>query len=201
MKKLLFIAVFALCAGALGGVLAASVLNAPPEKTKEKLIAEFYDIENAVHVSPHSLRRKMDQGVSDYTLVDLRSAEEYRREHIIGAVNIPAYKNANTPAYEEVERIVGAFKALPKDKQVIVYCYSTACMTGRKIGKMLAKDGIYVQHLGIGWNEWRYFWTTWNHEHEWKTTKPEEYVISGDEPGKAPARELPPSCGTGAFAC
>lgn len=56
-------------------------------------------------------------------------------------------------------------------------------MTGRKAGQMLAEKGIYVKHLGIGWNEWRYFWNLWNHEHEWDKTKVEDYVATGTEPG------------------
>ncbi len=75
-----------------------------------------------------------------------------------------------------MDRIVGAFRALPLDREIIVYCYSRACMTGRKVGKMLAEEGIYVRHLGIGWNEWRYDWKSWNHPHEWDTTDPMDYI-------------------------
>jgi hypothetical protein len=56
-------------------------------------------------------------------------------------------------------------------------------MTGRKIGNMLAEHDIYVQQLGIGWNEWRYYWNLWNHEHEWELTNVEDYIYSGSEPG------------------
>lgn len=124
------------------------------------------------------------KGTSKIILVDLRSAEEYEMSHVVGAINIPAYKNPDQSAYDEADRIVNAFKALPKDKEIVVYCYSIPCMTGRKVGKMLADKGIYVKHLGIGWNEWRYDWKSWNHELEWDKTKPEDYVVSGKEPGK-----------------
>lgn len=53
-------------------------------------------------------------------------------------------------------------------------------MTGRKVGKMLAKEGIYVKHLGIGWNEWRYDWKSWNHPHEWDITNPMDYIDGKD---------------------
>lgn len=43
--------------------------------------------------------------------------------------------------------------------------------------------GIYVKHLGLGWNEWRYDWTSWNHEHEWNATSVNDYLASGKEPG------------------
>ncbi|MEM4255125.1 MAG: rhodanese-like domain-containing protein [Candidatus Norongarragalinales archaeon] len=165
------------------------------------LIRDFYVTENAVHVSPHSLRTRMDKRDESFVLVDLRSQEEYEKEHIIGAVSIPAYKDKDTSDYGAVDRIVGAFEKLPKDKDIIVYCYSTPCMTGRKIGLLLAERGIFVKHLGIGWNEWRYFWNLWNHEHEWNTTNVLDYVASGSEPG-VPKQKIPGGvCEKGQFGC
>lgn len=160
--------------------------------TEDQLIRDFYNIENAVYVSPHGLRKSMDKGEQHYTIVDLRSQQEYEKEHVVGAVNIPAYSDPDTSAYGDVGRIVAAFKKLPKDKEVVVYCYSMPCMTGRKIGKMLTEHGIYVKHLGIGWNEWRYYWNLWNHELEWDQTKVEDYVVTGKEPGKPKKKSTNP---------
>ncbi len=187
--------------GAVVGSMAAFVLQRSQKPTTDELIKEFYLIENAVHISPHSLRRMMDKGDQSYVLVDLRSPQEYEKEHIIGAVNIPAYKDPDTSAYEETDRIIKQFGELPKGKDIIVYCYSTPCMTGRKVGLFLTERDIFVKHLGIGWNEWRHFWTLWNHEHEWKTTKPEDYIIGGKEPGTPKIRELPSPCGEGELSC
>ena len=176
---------FALILGALAGALASFAVMSfqNQEKSESDYIREFYLTENAVHVSPHSLRGRMDKGIDDFILVDLRSAEEYETEHVVGAVSIPAYRDKDTSDYGAVDRIVSSFAALPKGKEIIVYCYSMPCMTGRKIGKMLAEHSIYVKHLGIGWNEWRHFWTLWNHEHEWNTTKAEDYIWKGKMPG------------------
>ncbi len=181
---------FLFAATAILSAIVSSIIavNYAPEKAESDYVRDFYMAENAVHVSPHSLRGKMDKGVNDYILVDLRSAEEYEAEHIAGAVSIPAYRDRDTSDYGAVSRIAGSFAALPEGKRVIVYCYSTPCMTGRKIGKMLAERGIYVQHLGIGWNEWRHDWTSWNHEHEWNTTSVMDYLAFGSEPGVPKAR-------------
>ncbi len=150
--------------------------------SENEAIKNFYLTENAVHISPHSLRKKIDKGTCDYILVDLRSKEEYDREHIVGAINIAAYKDPDTSDYD-AGRIVAEFRRLMKGKDIIVYCYSMPCMTGRKIGKMLSEHGIYVKHLGVGWNEWRYGWNLWNHEHEWSTTKVQDYTVIGATPG------------------
>ncbi len=185
---------------ALIGAAAAEIINMQP-KTQNELIKDFYLVENAVHISPHSLRGKMDKGVNDYVLVDLRSSQEYDKEHIVGAVNIPAYRDPDTSDYGATDRIVAAFKSLPKDKEIIVYCYSMPCMTGRKIGLMLTDYGIYVKHLGIGWNEWRYFWTLWNHELEWDKTDVMDYIATGSEPG-TPKKQNSTACPiSGPFGC
>lgn len=182
--------------------LAEQVLNKP--MTDNEMIAEYYRIENAVSVSPHGLRGKMDKGDDSYLLVDLRSAEEYAEEHVIGAVNVPAYSDRYSSAYGEVERIVNSFKELEREykgRDIIVYCYSTPCMTGRKIGAILAEHGVYVKHLNIGWYEWRYDWNSWNHAHEWDSTKVEDYIWSGSDRGEPkPSSEITP-CTEGTFGC
>jgi len=172
--------VISLLAGALSAFIVVNI------QSKDNLMKDFYLTENYIHVSPHGLRKHMDKGDDDFIIVDLRSQEEYEREHIIGAINIPAYRDPYNSAYDEVDRIVAMFKSLQErnpGKDIIVYCYSIPCMTGRKVGNMLAEHGIYVKQLGIGWNEWRYYWELWNHEHEWNVTFVEDYVVSGTEPG------------------
>lgn len=202
-KIKLQILISSIIAGALAGALTALLilsLQKPQPKSTAELIEDFYLVENAVHVSPHGLRKNMDKGDSSFVLVDLRSAQEYEKEHVVGAINIPAYKDPETSAYDEEERIVNSFQNLPQDKDIIVYCYSMPCMTGRKIGRLLAEHGIYVKHLGIGWNEWRYFWNLWNHDME-KTSKVEDYVVSGKESGAPKKQELPAPCGEGELSC
>lgn len=190
--------------GFLSGLLGAALVLMVYTPGEDRLRQEFYDIENAVHVSPHSVRKHIAGGDEDFVLVDLRSQEEYEREHIVGAVSIPAYSDPDTSAYGDVERIVVAFRELRKEnpeKDLIVYCYSIPCMTGRKVGQLLANHSIYVKHLGIGWNEWRYFWTLWNHEHEWKETDVLEYIASGPNPGVFQGEVTISPCIEGQFGC
>lgn len=202
--------IFALIAGLVGGFIGATILRPSTtpvpgiaqELTDEERIKDFYLTETAVLVSPHGLRKKMAKGDTSFILVDLRSPEEYEREHIVGAINIPAYKDPNTSAYGDVERIVQSFRDLGTDKDVIAYCYSIPCMTGRKVGKMLAEHDIYVKELGVGWNEWRHFWTLWNHEHEWDLTNVEDYIATGPEPGQyAGPVNIQPCTIEGEFGC
>ncbi len=175
--------ILSIVSAVIGGFAALVVVNmqAPSE---EDLIKEFYEVETAVYVSPHGLRKHIADPT--HVIVDLRSQEEYENSHIISAVSIPAYATPDKSDYGAVERIISSFQKLKDDnpdKDIIVYCYSTPCMTGRKIGKMLADHDIYVKHLGIGWNEWRYYWNKWNHDGETQVT-PADYIASGSEPGE-----------------
>lgn len=209
---ILSILIFTAIGAVIGSLTTYALLQSqkpkPIQKTQNDFIKEFYQVENAVYISPHSLRKSMDKGSLDVTLVDLRSPQEYEASHIIGAINIPAYSDPNTSAYGEEERIASQFAQLvklDKSKDIVVYCYSMPCMTGRKIGLMLTKHNIFVKHLGIGWNEWRYFWSLWNHDAETPTFV-ENYIVSGKNAGTprkietAPASPFTP-CTEGSFGC
>ncbi len=174
--------IFSLLFGFFGGVFSTLLISSWTKKT----LPSFYEEQVKKLVSPHHLRKEFSKKVRDFVLVDLRSKEEYEKSHIIESLNIPAYKDPFTSDYDDVERIVTGFKTLQEkypQKNIVLYCYSKACMTGKKIGLLLERHKIPVKCLGIGWNEWRYHWETWNHEHEWDSTKVEDYVFSGKEPG------------------
>lgn len=185
-KKIIILIAISFVAGLFGGIFAQLVFF-PEKNSKDKIIADFYSAESTVHVSPHGLRKEIAKGTENFVLVDLRSSEEYEIEHIVGAINVPAYKDKDNSDYGAKDRIVASFKEIKKnnpDKDIIVYCYSAPCMTGRKIGNMLAEEGIYVKSLNIGWNEWRYHWNLWNHEHEWNSTSVKDYISKGKNPGE-----------------
>lgn len=161
------------------------------EKTQNDLISDYYSTETATLVSPHHVRKDIMKGDSyKYNLVDLRLIKEYEEEHIISAINIPVQLTINEKLQlnytnvSDAERIVDAFRALENNgKETVIYCYSSSCMTGRNVGKLLVDNGIYVKELGIGWNEWRYDWNGWNYPSEWADTEVLDYISSGSEPG------------------
>jgi rhodanese-related sulfurtransferase len=202
-KELLVVALLIACVSAgLGGLVGAYVYESQhqevqlsEEEAKQQRIADYYASEVAVGISPHTLRKTMDQGGAGFVLVDLRSAYEYEQEHITGAVSIPAVNITNTITFAD------QFEALPKDKVIVTYCYSSACMLSRQVGALLAEKGIYTKHLNIGWNEWRYDWKMWNAPSEWETTSPEQYVTSGKDPGTPLVRENASSCSAGELGC
>lgn len=136
------------------------------QSKNENPFLEYYSVENAVAVSPHDLRMEMDAWSKDTIVVDLRSAQEYSKEHIIWAINIPGFSPSDKDAKAQKERIISEFRKLPRNKRIVVHCYTHYCMLAKHVWLMLAQAWIYVHELNIGWNEWRYEWDLWN----WKWT-------------------------------
>jgi rhodanese-related sulfurtransferase len=164
----------------IGALLVSSGLywyagDLSPDELRQKQMADYYANSVATLVSPHSIRERMTHGDESFILVDTRAQEDYEREHIVGAINI----DSSLP----VADVVAMYRSLPSDKQVIIYCYSASCMNGRKVGNLLAQNGVYVQEMTVGWNEWRYAWESWNYDTEWDEHFVEDYVVSGSEPG------------------
>lgn len=123
---------------------------------------EYYTTENAVAVSPHDLRMEMDKWLNDTIIVDLRSKGEYEKEHIRWAINIPGIDNSDIDSKKQKERILTEFQKLPKNKRIIVHCYTHYCMLAKHVWLILAKEWIQVHELNIWWNEWRNEWDLWN---------------------------------------
>lgn len=69
-------------------------------------------------VSGKDVKTLLDAGADKYYLVDLRAAEDYAKGYAKGAVNAP------------LANLADAMKSFPKDKTIVVYCYSgqTAAM-------------------------------------------------------------------------
>ncbi len=71
----------------------------------------------------------------NYTIIDIRTAEEYEKEHVVGAVNIP---------FNEINKNV----ELDKEKTIIIYCQegddsSIACTILRELGYGAFDLGTY----------------------------------------------------------
>ena len=157
-------------------------------ETVNDRVKNFYNDEMASVISPVDLRGLIDKKDQNYVLVDLRTKAEYDAEHIITAINIPA------PNLDE-NQLLAEFNKIPKDKKIIVYCYSAYCTLGRQVGQFLANNGIYIRDLDAGWSEWRYYWGIWNPGEDSKVG--EKYIIKGTN--NLP--NSPGSCTQGKFGC
>ena len=177
--------------GFIGGVFGMFIFTKLQE-TPNQRIKNFYQDEMATVVSPAEVKKKTDENDTGFILVDLRSANEYNTEHFINAVNVPAV-SMNT------DQLVSAFKALPKDKEIIVHCYSAYCTLGRQVGETLAQHGLFVKELAVGWSELKYHWDLWNPGA--KVTDGEKYIIKGAKASPTPDAINVSPCVQGQFGC
>lgn len=179
-----------LVAGLIGGFVGYYLASHKPITQNER-ISNFYEDEMATVVSPTTLKKWIDDKDTNYILVDLRNATEYNASHFVTAINIPAV-SLNT------DQIIAAFIKLPKNKEVVIHCYSSYCTLGRQVGQALAEHGIYVHELSVGWSELMYHWDLWNPEA--KVTDGASYIVKGSPiPSPKPGSISP--CVQGQYGC
>ena len=159
---LIGIAVGIVAGGAAGFITSSAMMNNFAERD---MMREFYEVENAVYVSPTEYTQALSTGKSIATVVDLRAIAAYEAGHLAGAINIPVDQLTDT-------EIIAAFSELSTEKPIITYCYSSYCMLSRKVGKFLAQNGIFVKHLTVGGKEINSVYL--------------DYVVKGSEPGSVP---------------
>jgi len=70
-------------------------------------VKKYKDDSEIPRVNIEEAKAAYDKGNSIF--VDSRSADDYKRDHITGAINIPYGTD-------------GEFKSMPKGKRIIVYC-------------------------------------------------------------------------------
>lgn len=84
----------------------------------------------------------LEHGNSDLLLIDTRDRESYRKGHIQGAISL---------LLEEIET---RYKDLPKDKEIVTYCYGQHCHLSTLAALKLVEHGIPAKELNVGWKEW-----------------------------------------------
>ncbi len=118
---------------------ATEVKAAPQVDTvAEAANAYFAEMPGSRIIASADLFAKMDAG-EDMLIVDIRSAADYEKGHLKGAVNAPW-----GPA------IADALAWLPDDKPVYVNCYSG--QTAGQTVAVLNVAGIQAQSIKSGWN-------------------------------------------------
>jgi rhodanese-related sulfurtransferase len=81
-------------------------------------------------------------GNSDLVLLDMRDRDDYRRGHIKGALSMPL---------EEIDK---RYQDLPRDKEIVTYCYNQYCHLSTLGALKLVEHGIPAKEMNVGWSEW-----------------------------------------------
>lgn len=119
--------------------------------TPQERIRDYYMNVNLAEVSPHLLKERVIDG-ENITIVDVRDPGSFAAGHIPWAINIPS----SDPD------LVAKFREIDPNSTIVTYCYTQDCMASRQVGKILVENGIYTQHLNVGYAEWEAKEWTWN---------------------------------------
>lgn len=112
--------------------------KAPPIGAAEYLKAKL-DFE----ATPYRLKETLETTPGSIVLVDVRDEESFRKEHILGATNIP------------LANIVKRLGDLPRDRTIVTYCWDMTCAAAPSAALELAQKGFKVQFLAGGIEEWK----------------------------------------------
>ena len=139
MELKIFIAV--LVVGIIGG-LAGAFLFAGMQSSQKSLALDALLEKPLTEISSYQLLQKMRNNDTDFLVVDVRDRASCELGRIKGALCDPFPELQNN------------YASLPKDKTLIILCWSSECMLGPTASSFLASKGILVKELRIGWCEW-----------------------------------------------
>jgi rhodanese-related sulfurtransferase len=110
----------------------------------QKAANDYFSSDKAPVISADALFENLNDGdtANDPFIVSVRSAEHYALGHIPGAINIPWKTIAESASLAK----------LPKDKQIVVYCYTGH--TGQIAATVLNLLGYNAINLKFGMMGW-----------------------------------------------
>ena len=118
------------------------------DKSKEQpvgALARYFEAKLAAEWGPHDLKRRWEADPKSVVILDVRDRDSYEKEHIKGAVNIP------------LPDLESRLKELPRNKDLVTYCWSITCSLAPRAALILAKEGFRVHELVGGIGEWKQY--------------------------------------------
>lgn len=120
-----------------------------PYGVNKMIEAKAKNVSIVVEEEVKDMTLKIEEAPTDMTIVDVRSAEDFAKGHIPGAINLP---------FEKYDSFTGSetdFPGLTKDKINIVYCYELLCNLAEKAAMKFASLGYPVKEMAGGYEEWK----------------------------------------------
>jgi rhodanese-related sulfurtransferase len=118
----------------------------PPRAVKRATPAQlkrYFEAKLSAELGPHNVKRLLDAGAKDILILDVRTRDGYRAGHLPGAINIP------------FEELPARLRELPKQKELLTYCWGTTCILCTKASYVLASKGFRTKEMIGGIEEWQ----------------------------------------------
>ena len=106
-------------------------------------LAKYFEAKLTAELGPHNVKRLLDAKADDIVVLDVRSREGYREGHLPGAIHIP------------FEELPARLKELPKNKDIISYCWDVTCILCTKAAYVLASKGYRAKEMLGGIDSWQ----------------------------------------------
>ncbi len=116
--------------------MSAELQRNDPVKAKQ-----YFANKLAFTTGPVELARNIKQR-ADIVVIDVREAEDYRKGHVPGAINLP---------HDQWDRGQG----LRKDALHVLYCYSQQCHLAATAALAFANKGYSVMEMEGGFDAWK----------------------------------------------
>jgi len=106
-------------------------------------LATYFQAKLSAELGPHNVKRLLEEEPDRIILLDVRTRKGYEAGHVPRAINIP------------FEELPGRLNELPKNKEIITYCWNVTCVLCTKAAYVLAKRGYRAKEMIGGIEEWQ----------------------------------------------
>jgi rhodanese-related sulfurtransferase len=118
------------------------VLETPPASPQEA--QRHFLTKLSVETDAFDVMLDLQRGQDGFLLIDARGAQDFEECHIPGAINLP-YRKITAESTTH----------LPKEKPIVVYCWSPGCNAATKAAVRLSALGFQVKEMLGGIEYWR----------------------------------------------
>jgi rhodanese-related sulfurtransferase len=106
-------------------------------------VAAYFATKLEAEWGPFDLKHALDERKSQIVVLDTRTSDAFAEEHVSGAINIPEAELAQR------------LKELPKNKEIVPYCWNITCHLATRVALSLAQKGYRVHELVGGIDRWK----------------------------------------------
>jgi len=116
------------------------MISATLQKNDPVKAREYFENKMAFTTGPVELERELDN--DEINIIDVRAEEDYRKEHIPGAKNLPQERWST-------------MQGLDRDKVNVLYCYSQVCHLAATAAVEFTRHGYSIVELEGGFAGWK----------------------------------------------
>jgi rhodanese-related sulfurtransferase len=106
-------------------------------------VATYFETKLEAEWGPYDLHHALEERPQDIVVLDTRASDAFQEERLPRAINIPT---------QELEQ---RLSELPKDKEIVPYCWTPTCHLATRAALLLARKGFRVHELVGGIQTWK----------------------------------------------